>query len=47
MTAEQAIEILEHKTGYAVWADDCDKDTVVEALRMALDALKEKAKINL
>lgn len=42
MTAEQAIEILEKKTGYAVIADDCDKDTVVEALHMALDALKEK-----
>ena len=47
MTAEQAIEVLEHKTGYAVCADDCDKDTVVEAIQMALCALKEKAKINL
>lgn len=47
MTAEQAIEILERKTGYAVCADDCDKDTVVEAIQMALSALKEKTEIYL
>ena len=47
MTPQQAIEILENKTGYTVRADDCDKDTVVEAIQMALNALKEKAKINL
>ena len=41
MTAEQAIEILENKTGYAVIADDCDKDAVVEAINMAINALKE------
>ena len=42
MTVDQAIEVLEKKTGYAVIADDCDKETVVEAIHMALDALKEK-----
>ena len=42
MTAEQAIQILESGTGYMIIAEDIDKDTLLEAVRMAIDALKEK-----
>lgn len=43
MTADEAIEILENKTGYTVIAEDCDKDAIIEAIQMALNALKAQS----
>lgn len=40
MEPKEAIEILENETGYTVIAEDCDKETVIEAIHMALEALK-------
>ena len=41
LTAEQAIEVLENRTGYRIICEDCDADVVSEAIQMAVDALKK------
>ena len=42
ITVEQAIHILENKTGYHIVAEDCDADTVSEAILIVCKALKEQ-----
>lgn len=40
MTVEQAIEILENGTGYQIIGEDCDVDTVYEAIQTVVDEAK-------
>lgn len=42
MTPKEAIEILENKVAYGINDESLDKDTMLEAVNMAIDALKEK-----
>ena len=42
ITLEQAIHILESKTGYHIIAEDCDADAVNEAILLVCEALKEQ-----
>lgn len=42
MTPKEAVEILENKVGYMINDESLDKDTMLEAVNMAIDALKEK-----
>ena len=42
MTIEQAIEILENGTGYQIVADDCDVDTVYEAIQTVVSVCKRE-----
>lgn len=42
MTPKEAIEILENKVAYGINDESLDKDMMLEAVNMAIDALKEK-----
>ena len=40
MTVEQALHILESKTGYTVVAEDCDASAVIEAISIVCEMLR-------
>lgn len=42
MTVEQAIEILERGTGYQIIGEDCDVDTVYEAIQTVVSVCKRE-----
>jgi hypothetical protein len=44
MTVDEAIDILENKTGYAIIDAETTQSDVLEAVHMALDALKNQSK---
>lgn len=42
MSIEQAIEILENGTGYQIIGEDCDVDTVYEAIQTVVSVCKRE-----
>lgn len=40
MTVEQALHILESKTGYTIIAEDCDASVVMDAISIVCEMLK-------
>lgn len=42
MTIEQAIQILENRTGFQIIAEDCDVNAVYEAIQIVIDKVTER-----
>lgn len=42
MTPKEAIEILENKVAYGINDESLDKDTMLETVNMAIDALNQR-----